>query len=90
MTLDEAYKLFGISTNSTPADIKKTYRRLVKEWHPDVSGKDKQTSEQMMSRINEAFRVLTDPTCATVTHTRPQMPVYTHGTSVFDVRCVSC
>lgn len=90
MTLDEAYKLFGISTNSTSADIKKAYRRLVKEWHPDVSGKDKQTSEQMMARINEAFRVLTDPKCVTVTHNRPTMPEYTHGTSVFDVRCVSC
>lgn len=51
------YKLLGLSEDASESEIRRRYRIMSKEHHPDVGG-----SQQMMERINEAYRTLADPT----------------------------
>lgn len=89
MHVVEALKLFELpetANGKIPDEVlKKKYRKLVKEWHPDVSGKDKQQSELMMAKINEAFELLSSGVNAEPKHETIVVPVYTHGATVFDV-----
>lgn len=49
------YNILGVSKDSTPEDIKKAYRALVKEHHPDRGG-----DAEFFKKINEAYEVLKD------------------------------
>lgn len=50
------YQLFSLNPTATPDELKSQYRRLSLQYHPDRGG----TTEQM-SRLNEAYRVLSNP-----------------------------
>jgi len=53
------YKTLGVSRDATAEEIKKSFRRLARKYHPDVS---KETdAEQKMQEVNEAYTVLSDP-----------------------------
>ncbi|RYD72605.1 MAG: J domain-containing protein, partial [Verrucomicrobiaceae bacterium] len=54
------YKTLGVSKNATHDDIRKAFRKLAREYHPDVA-KDKKTAEAKFKEINEAYEVLGDP-----------------------------
>ena len=58
--MSDFYKTLGVSRNATDAELKKAYRKLAREWHPDVA-KDKENAEQKFKEINEAYQVLSDP-----------------------------
>jgi molecular chaperone DnaJ len=54
------YKILGVSKDVSDADLKKTYRKLAKEFHPDRNpGNDK--AEARFKDISEAYDVLNDP-----------------------------
>ena len=53
------YKTLGINKNASTDEIKKAYRKLAREWHPDVA-KDKPNAEAKFKEINEAYQVLSD------------------------------
>ncbi|MDA8441549.1 MAG: DnaJ domain-containing protein [Peptococcaceae bacterium] len=56
------YEILGIKRDATPKEIKTAYHKLARKWHPDVhSGKDKETAEEKIKQINEAYEVLSDP-----------------------------
>ena len=56
------YQVLGIGKEASSNDIKKAYRTLAMKWHPDKHGEDnKQQAEQQFKKINEAYRVLSDP-----------------------------
>lgn len=57
---EEYYRILPIDPNATSEDIKKTYRYLVKRFHPDSSEIDKETASEMLKRINEAYEVLSN------------------------------
>ena len=57
--MKDLYKTLGVAENSDDASIKKTYRKLAKEYHPDVTGNDKKKTERF-KEINEAYAVLGD------------------------------
>lgn len=58
MDRSEALKVLNLTEGYTEAELKKRYRELVKQWHPDVNPSSE--AEIMMQRINEAQGVLQD------------------------------
>src|SRR6516162_319940 len=58
--MKDLYKTLGVAENADDAAIKKAYRKLAKEYHPDVTGGDKKKTERF-KEINEAYGVLGDP-----------------------------
>src|SRR3990172_6437804 len=56
---DDFYGMLGVPRDATEADIKKAYRRLAMEHHPDRTGGDKH-SEALFKQITEAYEVLRD------------------------------
>ena len=57
--MKDLYKTLGVAENADEATIKKAYRKLAKEYHPDVTGNDKKKTERF-KEINEAYAVLGD------------------------------
>src|SRR2546428_12239462 len=53
------YKTLGVPKNASTDDIKKAYRKLARQYHPDVN--KKQDAEKRFKEINEANEVLSDP-----------------------------
>ena len=53
------YEVLGVNKNASADEIKKAYRRLAKQYHPDLNPGDK-TSEQKFKEVNEAYDVLSD------------------------------
>ncbi len=60
MQFKDYYKTLNISENAEPDEIKKTYRKLAKIWHPDRNEGNKESSEKF-KEIVEAYEVLSDP-----------------------------
>ena len=54
------YKILGVSKNATEDEIRKAFRKLAREYHPDVA-KDKTKAEEKFKELNEAYEVLGDP-----------------------------
>lgn len=52
------YEILGVDKSASSADIKRAFRRLAKQYHPDVS-KEKD-AESKFKEINEAYEVLSD------------------------------
>jgi curved DNA-binding protein len=53
------YATLGVPRDASSADIKKAFRKLAREFHPDVA-KDKKAAEAKFKQINEAHEVLSD------------------------------
>src|SRR5206468_5919427 len=54
------YDVLGVSRTATEDEIKKAFRKLAREYHPDVA-KNKKQAEEKFKDINEAYEVLSDP-----------------------------
>ena len=59
-TKRDYYEVLGVDKNASADDIKKAYRKLAKECHPDLHPNDKQ-AEERFKELNEANEVLSDP-----------------------------
>jgi len=56
------YETLGVSKTATQEEIRKAFRSLARQHHPDVAKpKDKKTAEAKFKEINEAYEVLGDP-----------------------------
>ncbi len=54
------YSILNVSKNASHAEIKKAYRKLVKEFHPDKNPEN--NNNWKIQEINEAYQILSDPT----------------------------
>ena len=54
------YEVLGVSRGATEDEIKKGFRKLARQYHPDVA-KNKKESEEKFKEVNEAYEVLSDP-----------------------------
>jgi curved DNA-binding protein len=54
------YETLGMPRSANDAEIKKAFRKLARQYHPDVA-KDKRKAEEKFKEINEAYEVLGDP-----------------------------
>jgi curved DNA-binding protein len=61
MDYKDYYKVLGVERNADENEIKRTYRKLALQFHPDKNPGDKQ-AEEHFKEINEAYEVLGDPT----------------------------
>lgn len=59
MAKRDYYEVLELSKNASSEDIKKSYRKLAKKYHPDIN-KDP-GAEEKFKEINEAYEVLSDP-----------------------------
>ena len=59
MEYKDYYKTLGIAKNATDKEIKKAYRKLARQYHPDTNPGDA-TAEERFKEINEAHEVLSD------------------------------
>src|SRR5260221_12355909 len=53
------YLVLGVERTATDADIKRAYRRLAQQWHPDVNADP--GAHDRFTEINEAYQILSDP-----------------------------
>ena len=60
MDYKDYYKLLGVDRNASESDIKRAYRTLALQYHPDKNPGDSQ-AEEHFKEINEAYEVLGDP-----------------------------
>ncbi|MGC9940416.1 MAG: J domain-containing protein [Verrucomicrobiota bacterium] len=54
------YRVLGLTPKATDEEIKKAFRKLARQYHPDVA-KDKKSAEEKFKEINEANEVLSNP-----------------------------
>src|ERR1700761_2820556 len=54
------YEVLGVARTASAEEIKKSFRKLARQYHPDVA-KDKKKAEEKFKEINEAYEVLSDP-----------------------------
>lgn len=55
MNTEDYYQVLGVEENSTQDEIKKAYRKLAVQYHPDKGG-----SEEQFKKISEAYNILGD------------------------------
>jgi curved DNA-binding protein len=59
MEYKDYYQILGVDRNASEKDIKRAYRQLARQLHPDVNPDDKR-AEEKFKEINEAHEVLSD------------------------------
>lgn len=60
MEYKDYYKILGVKRRADQKEIRKAYRRLARQHHPDVNPGDRSAQERF-KEINEAYEVLSDP-----------------------------
>lgn len=60
MAFIDYYSILGVSKTASADDIKKSYRKLARKYHPDINPNDEEAKKKFQ-QINEANEVLSDP-----------------------------
>ncbi len=60
MTQRDYYEVLGVAREASVEDIKKAYRKLAMQYHPDVTKEDPKVAEAKFKEVSEAYEVLAD------------------------------
>ena len=55
----DLYQVLGVARGSSDADIKRAFRKLAQQWHPDVNAEAE--AQERFKEINDAYQILSDP-----------------------------
>jgi molecular chaperone DnaJ len=55
----DLYEVLGVERGASDAEIKRAFRKLAQQWHPDVNAEP--DAQQRFKEINDAYQVLSDP-----------------------------
>ena len=58
--IEDPYKVLGLSPDASDEDVKRAYRRLAKQYHPDLNPGDP-VAAQKMQEVNEAYERIKNP-----------------------------
>ena len=61
MAKRDYYEVLGIPRTASTDDVKSSYRRLAREYHPDVTKENPKVAEEKFKELSEAYEVLADP-----------------------------
>jgi molecular chaperone DnaJ len=61
MAKRDYYEVLGVPKTASPDEIKSAYRKLARQYHPDVAKEDPKAAEAKFKEISEAYEVLADP-----------------------------
>ena len=54
MEFIDYYKALGVDKNATQEDIKKAYRKLARQYHPDLNPNDKEAHKKFVTAYDDA------------------------------------
>lgn len=57
-TVVRSYEQLGLPVGASPEEVRDTYRRLIRTWHPDVHRGDRERAEETSKSLNAAFHEL--------------------------------
>jgi len=60
MAKRDYYEVLGVAKSATPDEIKSAYRRLARQYHPDVAKGNPKAAEEKFKEVSEAYEVLAD------------------------------
>lgn len=60
MSLKDYYRMLGVARDASPEDIKRAFRRLAMQYHPDRNPENTKEAEAKFKEISEAYEVLSD------------------------------
>lgn len=60
MELADCYRLLGLRTGASYEEIKASYRRLARQYHPDANPANHQQSQEKFIQLTEAYKILTN------------------------------
>jgi molecular chaperone DnaJ len=60
-TKRDYYEVLGLKRGAGEDEIKSAYRRLAKQYHPDMNPTDRKGAEERFKELSEAYEVLSDP-----------------------------
>lgn len=60
MTVMDPYEVLGVARNATDEEIRRAFRKLAKELHPDLNPQDKTASDRF-KKVSAAYEILGDP-----------------------------
>mmetsp|Transcript_11793 Transcript_11793/g.15397 ORF Transcript_11793/g.15397 Transcript_11793/m.15397 type:complete len:445 (-) Transcript_11793:287-1621(-) len=55
------YEVLGVPTTASPSDIRKAYRKLAIQWHPDKNISNKEVVTEVFKTVTQAYEVLSNP-----------------------------
>lgn len=65
MNVSDCYRILGLRTGASAEDVKASYRRLVRQYHPDVNPHNQEQAKDRFIQLTEAYRVLRQSVLAT-------------------------
>ena len=58
---DDPYAILGVPRSASEEDIRRAFRKLAKELHPDLNPSNRATTEERFKKVSAAYQILGDP-----------------------------
>jgi DnaJ-class molecular chaperone len=58
---DDPYKVLGVARDASDEDIRRAYRKLAKELHPDLNPANRASAEERFKKVSAAYDIVGDP-----------------------------